>query len=242
MGRLDGKVALVTGAAQGIGQAISELFIDQGAAVIATDVQPVALARDVGTGATYRLDVASERDWGTVVSEAVQRHGRIDVLVNNAGTGGSGEAIAELSVAAWDKVIAVSQTGVFLGMREVIPHMRRSGGGAIVNFSSIWGNAAIPGLAAYHAAKGAVRNLTKNAAVSYAPDNIRVNSVHPVFIDTPLTRANPPAVNEAIIAAQPVGRGGQAAEVAYAVLFLASDESSFVTGAELAVDGGYLAR
>jgi 3alpha(or 20beta)-hydroxysteroid dehydrogenase len=233
MGRLTGKVALVTGAAGGIGLATAELFAAEGAAVVATDVRT--------GGELVPLDVSSEEDWRRVVTETERRHGRLDILVNNAGIGAA-EGIVESSLESWNHVIAVAQTGVFLGMREAIPVMRRGGGGSIVNLSSIWGVTAVPGLAAYHAAKGAVRTLTKNAAVSYAQDGIRVNSVHPGFVDTPMTRANDPQINAVIIAAAPLARAGRPSEIAHACLFLASDESSFVTGVELPVDGGYLAR
>jgi 3alpha(or 20beta)-hydroxysteroid dehydrogenase len=233
MRRLTGKVAVVTGAASGIGQATAELFAEEGAAVVATDVRA---GSDL-----VPLDVSSEEDWRRVVTEAEREHGRLDILVNNAGIGAA-EGIAESTLESWNRVIAVAQTGAFLGMREAIPVMRRGGGGSIVNISSIWGVTAVPGLAAYHAAKGAVRTLTKNAAVSYAQDGIRVNSVHPGFVDTPMTQANDPQINAAIIAAAPLGRAGRPSEIAYACLFLASDESSFVTGVELPVDGGYLAR
>ncbi|MGW3150305.1 SDR family NAD(P)-dependent oxidoreductase [Streptomyces sp. NPDC001177] len=233
MERLAGKVAVVTGAASGIGRAVADLFRRQGATVVATDVRT--------DGGLVALDVSSEEDWRRVIAEAGQEHGRIDVLVNNAGIGAA-EGIADSDLATWNRVIGITQTGALLGMREVIPLMRAAGGGSIVNICSIWGVAAVPGLAAYHAAKGAVRTLSKNAAISYAQDGIRVNSVHPGFVDTPLTQANDPAVNAAIIGATPLARGAQPIEIAYGCLFLASDEASFVTGAELAIDGGYLAR
>jgi 3alpha(or 20beta)-hydroxysteroid dehydrogenase len=233
MGRLAGKVAVVTGAAGGIGLAVSDLFAKEGAKVIATDVR---MERDI-----VPLDVSSEEDWRRVVSEAERDNGRIDILVNNAGIGAA-EGIVESDLASWNRVVAVTQTGAFLGMREVIPVMRRAGGGSIVNVSSIWGVTAVPGLAAYHAAKGAVRTLTKNAAITYAHEGIRVNSVHPGFVDTPMTQKNDPSVNDVIISATPLARAGNPSEIAYACLFLASGESSFVTGVELPVDGGYLAR
>jgi 3alpha(or 20beta)-hydroxysteroid dehydrogenase len=143
---------------------------------------------------------------------------------------------------AWTRVIAVNQTGVFLGMREAIRVMRPQKSGSIVNFSSIWGNAAVGGAHAYHATKGAVRNMTKNAAMTYVADGIRVNSVHPGFIDTPLTQAQAPEINAFVIASTPMKRAGQPIEVANGCLFLASDESSYMTGAELVIDGGYLAQ
>ena len=143
---------------------------------------------------------------------------------------------------AWMQMIAVDQTGVFLGMREAVPIMRKQKSGSIINISSIWGSAAVGGAHAYHAAKGAVRNMTKNAAMTYVADGIRANSVHPGFIETPLTQAQAPELNEAVIAATPMKRAGKAIEVAYGCLFLASDESSYVTGTELVIDGGYLAQ
>ncbi|UMP03421.1 SDR family oxidoreductase [Amycolatopsis sp. EV170708-02-1] len=232
-GRLSGKVAIVTGAAGGIGAAVAGLFAGEGATVVATDVR-------AGQG-LVELDVSSEVDWRDVVAQVEQEHGRLDVLVNNAGIGAP-DGIVDTALATFNHVVGVTQTGTFLGMREVIPPMRRAGGGSIVNVCSIWGVAAVPGLAAYHAAKGAVRMLSKNAAISHAPDGIRVNAVYPGFVDTPLTQANDPAANAAIIGVTPLARAAQPSEIAYGCLFLASDEASFVTGADLAIDGGYLAR
>ncbi|WP_033288202.1 SDR family NAD(P)-dependent oxidoreductase [Amycolatopsis jejuensis] len=226
-GRLAGKTALVTGAASGIGAAVAELFAAEGAKVIATDVRPQP--------GIVELDVSSEEDWRAVLSGVDS----LDILVNNAGIG-EGQGIADTDLSTYHRVISITQTGVLLGMREAIPRM--PSGGSIVNICSIWGVAAVPGLAAYHAAKGAVRMLTKNAAVTYAPDGIRVNAVYPGFVDTPLTQGNDPAANAAIIGVTPLGRAAQPVEIAYGCLFLASDEASFVTGADLAIDGGYLAR
>ena len=240
MRRLAHKITMITGAASGIGAATAELFANEGAVVAAVDVQDFSSPANENI-TTYRLDVSDEKDWSNVVSDIIGQHGRIDVLINNAGIGGLGQPVTEVSLEDWNRVIAVTQTGVLLGMREVIPHMQRTGGGAIVNISSIWGNTAVAGLAAYHAAKGAVRTLTKNAAVTYARDGVRVNSVHPGFVDTPMTRGVAPDANARVIGATPLGRGANPSELAYAVLFLASDEASFITGAELAVDGGYLA-
>lgn len=237
--RLKGKVAIVTGAGRGIGRAIAETFADQGAIVIATgrgaDVQ---FDHDV---AYHQLEVADEQDWKRVVAEVVSTHGRIDVLANNAGII-TYDNLHELTLADWNRVIATNQTGVWLGMREVIPHMQAQGGGSIINISSIWGTVAVAGAHAYHASKGAVRNMSKSAAVSYAQDNIRVNSLHPGFIVTPLTEAQDPGINSSVIDQTPMKRAGLPVEVANGVLFLASDESSFVTGSELVVDGGYLAQ
>ncbi len=171
----------------------------------------------------------------------LERHGHVDVLVNNAGIIAY-DPLHELSMADWQAVVATNQTGVWLGMREVVPHMITQGGGSIVNISSIWGSAAVGGAHAYHATKGAVRNMSKNAAITYAPQNIRVNSLHPGFIGTPLTDAQAPEVNEYVVSQTPMGRAGTPEEIAAGVVFLASDEASFVTGSELVIDGGYLAQ
>ncbi|MBY0317778.1 MAG: SDR family oxidoreductase [Reyranella sp.] len=238
--RLHEKVALVTGAANGIGRAVVELFVKEGATVFASDIATPVRAYSAGIEAV-QLDVTSEPDWASVVDAIVRTHGRLDVLINNAGIIAY-EPLHELGMSAWMKMIAVDQTGVFLGMREAVRVMRRQKSGSIVNISSIWGSAAVAGAHSYHAAKGAVRNMSKNAAMTYVADGIRVNSVHPGFIHTPLTDAQASDLNEAVIAATPMKRGGKPIEVAYGCLFLASDEASFVTGAELVIDGGYLAQ
>ena len=241
--RLKDKVALVTGAARGMGRATAEMFAAEGAIVIAGDVEAVAADAKSSNAAieNVHLDVTSEKDWSRVVSDILARHGRLDILVNNAGIIAY-EPLDALDLAAWQRVIAVNQTGVFLGMREVVPAMRARKAGSIINFSSIWGNVAVPAAHAYHATKGAVRNMTKNAAMTYVGDGIRVNSIHPGFIDTPLTKAQAPDVNAFVIAATPMKRAGKPEEVAFGCLFLASDESSYMTGAELVIDGGYLAQ
>ena len=238
--RLQAKVVLVTGAASGIGHAVAELFASEGAIVFASDIASPKLAYSDGIEA-LRLDVTREDDWEKAVDTVVEKSGRLDVLINNAGIIAY-EPLHELEVSAWMNMIAVDQTGVFLGMREAIRVMRRQKSGSIVNISSIWGSAAVAGAHSYHAAKGAVRNMTKNAAMTYVADGIRVNSVHPGFIDTPLTEAQAPELNDVVIASTPMKRGGKPIEVAYGCLFLASDEASYVTGTELAIDGGYLAQ
>ena len=167
---------------------------------------------------------------------------RIDVLVNNAGIVFCYAPIHETSLEDWDKVIAVNQKGIFLGMRAVIPAMMKQHGGSIINISSIWGVVGAPGVAPYQASKGAVRTMTKNAAITYAKDNIRANSIHPGIIWTPLIEAQEKAITDSLVADTPLGRLGQAEEVANGALFLASDEASFVTGVELAIDGGILAK
>jgi NAD(P)-dependent dehydrogenase (short-subunit alcohol dehydrogenase family) len=240
MGKLDGKVALVTGAAQGIGRAVAELFAEEGAVVFAGDVKEPS---GNGKGITYlQLDVSSEDDWNRAVDRIVAAHGRLDVLVNNAGIVRCYEPVHGTDRASWDAVVAVNLTGSFIGMQTVLAPMRKAGKGSIINFSSIWGNVGVPGAAAYNAAKGGVRNMTKNAAVTYAKEGIRVNSVHPGLIRTPLVEAQSDEMNAGIIAQTPMGRMGTPREVALGCLFLASDDSSFMTGSELVIDGGYLAQ
>jgi 3alpha(or 20beta)-hydroxysteroid dehydrogenase len=238
--RLQGKVALVSGAAGGIGYAVAELFAREGARVFAGDIASPASPYPEGVE-EMRLDVTSEDDWAKTVATIVKKRGRLDVLINNAGIIAY-EPLDKLEMKDWMKMIAVDQTGVFLGMREAIRVMRKHRHGSIVNISSIWGSAAVAGAHSYHAAKGAVRNMSKNAAMTYVADGIRVNSVHPGFIHTPLTDAQAAELNEAVIASTPMKRGGKPMEVAYGCLFLASDESSYVTGTELVIDGGYLAQ
>ena len=238
--RLEGKVALITGAAGGIGHAVAGLFASEGAIVIAADIKPSAKPY-AGDVETIMLDVTSEEQWASAVAAIVRKHGRLDVLINNAGIIAY-EPLDKLEMKDWQKMIAVDQTGVFLGMREAVRVMRKQQAGAIVNISSIWGSAAVSGAHSYHAAKGAVRNMSKNAAMTYAGEGIRVNSVHPGFIHTPLTDAQNPDLNRIVIDTTPMKRGGQPIEIAYGCLFLASDEASYVTGAELNIDGGYLAQ
>jgi NAD(P)-dependent dehydrogenase (short-subunit alcohol dehydrogenase family) len=236
--RLAGKVAIVTGAAQGIGRATAELFAEHGATVYGTDIAESAVSDPIRW---RRLDVTQLHEWAAVVTEIIAEHGRIDILVNNAGVVLSYDGVAEISLEAWRTVLDVDLTGTFYGMRTVIPHMRHSGGGSIVNLSSIWGNVGAAGVSAYQAAKGAVRTLSKNAAVTYADHNIRVNSLHPGLVDTPLIAGQDPAVTKQVFDATPMGRAAAPRELAFGALFLAGDESSFMTGAELVIDGGYLA-
>jgi NAD(P)-dependent dehydrogenase (short-subunit alcohol dehydrogenase family) len=240
MGRLADKIALITGGARGMGRTTAELFAQEGATVIAADVREPDPAFASDAIESVHLDVSSEDAWRSVVEDIVDRHGRVDVLVNNAGII-QYEGLEDMTLEIWHRTIAVDQTGVFLGMREVVPVMKRNGGGSIVNISSIWGSAAVPGAHAYHAAKSAVRNMTKNVAMEYALDGIRANSVHPGYIVTPLTEVQAPEVNQLMIDTTPMRRPGQSIEVAYGTLYLASDEASYVTGIELVIDGGYLA-
>ena len=252
MGRLDGKVALISGGARGMGAAEARMFAAEGAAVVIGDIlddpgQATAegIRAEGGLCNYQHLDVTSESSWSSVVSVAVSRHGKLDVLVNNAGIGSSPHRIHEEPVALWDNTMDVNLKGVFLGMRAVIPAMLDSGGGSIINISSQLGIVAVPyNGAAYQTSKGGVRILTKAAALQYAGDGIRVNSVHPGPITTEMTRAgrNDPERLAIMLARIPMGRYGEPDEVANAVLYLASDESTFVTGSELVVDGGWTAQ
>jgi NAD(P)-dependent dehydrogenase (short-subunit alcohol dehydrogenase family) len=240
LSRLNGMVAVVTGASSGIGWAVADSFAAQGARVIATDIkEPIEAHRSEVRFS--ELDVSDERHWQRVVGEAVDEHGGIDLLVNNAADSAP-ESLIDTTTEEWNRVLSVTLTGSFLGMREVIPVMQRRGKGSIINISSIYGISAVPLAAAYHAAKGAIRTLSKHAAVAYAADGIRVNSLHPGFVDTPATRGQDPQFNQAVVDATPLGRAAQPSELAAACVYLASEESSFVTGSELVVDGGYLAR
>jgi NAD(P)-dependent dehydrogenase (short-subunit alcohol dehydrogenase family) len=247
-GRLDGKVALISGAARGMGECEARLFAREGAKVILGDVLDELghkAARDIaqqGGAATFvHLDVTSESDWRGAVETAEQTYGKLTILVNNAGIVRMAP-LDETSLDAWNEVINVNQTGVFLGMKQAIPAMRRASGGSIINISSVAGLVGLPNIPAYQASKGAVRLLTKNAAVQYAKDNIRVNSIHPGRIETPMTANLTPERRAMVLDLTPLGRDGKPEEVAYGVLYLASDESSYVTGAELVIDGGFTAR
>ena len=254
--RLDGKVALISGGGRGMGAAEARLFAREGASVVIGDVleeegrQVEAQIGEAGGQALFlRLDVTSESDWIDTVAAAVSRFGKLDILVNNAGVSGAGASSAqtmveETTAEAWDRVMDVNAKGVFLGTKAVIPEMRRAGGGSIINISSIYGLVGSGGGSAYHASKGAVRLLTKSTAVQYASEGIRANSVHPGFINTPMTAAAlaNPERNRSLISRTPVGRLGVPDDVAYGVLFLASDESSFMTGSELVIDGGWTAQ
>ena len=239
MGKLEAKVALVSGAAQGIGRAVAELFAEEGALVYAGDIKDVASGKGIEP---VTLDVTKPDDWKRVVDAIVAKRGQIDVLINNAGIVRAYGQVADTELDDFNAVVSVNLTGTFLGMKAVLAPMRKAGKGSIVNFCSIWGNVGVGGAAAYSAGKGGVRNLTKNAAISYASENIRVNSVHPGLIRTPLVEAQSDEMNAGIIAATPMRRMGTPREVANVCLFLASDDSSFVTGSELIVDGGYLAQ
>lgn len=247
-GRLAGKVALVSGGASGIGAAHVRVFAAEGAKVVSGDLQEQqgravvdAVNKGGGDAAFVRLDVTKEADWTNAVQEAVSRFGKLTTLINNAGVYWPSGVEAE-SLEGWNKMTAVNQTGVWLGMKTAIPAMRSAGGGAIVNISSLYGLIGSPGSIAYHATKGAVRLMTKAAALEYVKQGIRVNSIHPGIIETPILGNLTPHDAEAIRAATPMGRLGRPEDIALGALYLCSDDAVFVTGAELVIDGGWLAQ
>ena len=246
--RLEGKVALISGGARGMGAEEALLFAREGAKVVVADVleegQDVAASIPGGGAIFTRLDVTSEDDWRQAVALAEERYGRLDILVNNAGVSATG-GIEDTTAEEWDRVMSVNAKGVFLGTKYAIPAMQRAGGGSIINISSQLGIVAMnESSPQYIASKGAVRLLTKSTAIQYAADGIRCNSVHPGPIVTPMTegRRSDPAVRELMTSRIPLGRYGEAIDVAYGVLYLASNEASFVTGSELVIDGGWVAQ
>lgn len=252
MGRLEGKVAIITGAASGIGKATAELFAAQGARLVLADWHGEAGAvladtlQKRGSEAVFvQVDVSKAEDVQRMVQTAVEQYGRVDIVFNNAGIEGEQAPTGEATEENWDRVIDVNLKGVFLGMKYGIQQMLQNGGGAIVNNSSVAGLVGFAGLPAYCAAKGGVVQLTRAAAMEYATQNIRVNCVCPGVILTPMierfTSANPEAM-DALKQMEPMERLGTPDEIAKAVLFLASDDSSFVTGTVVPVDGGLVAR
>lgn len=246
MGQLDGRVCLVTGAGRGIGAAIATAFVQAGAAVVLTDIHKESLeAHAAALGQTAEVhDVADEGAWIRIISVVLNRFNRLDVLVNNAGYGWL-KPVVDTPLEEWRRLMSVNVDGVFLGMKHTIPVMERTGGGAIVNMSSMYGKVGNAGTAAYCASKGAVTLLTKAVALECAErrNGIRVNSIHPGYVQTP-------AVREALTEEQleqlrqlhPIGRIADPSEIARAVVFLASNDASFMTGSELVVDGGFTAQ
>ena len=249
--RLEDKVALITGAASGMGASMARIFAREGAKVVVADMleeEGRAVVADItraNGGAIFRrLDVSNEAEWKATVDATLAEFKKLDILVNDAGL--SGSAVEDLfDTAAWDRLMAVNARGVFLGMKFAIPVMKTAGGGSIVNISSISGITGQHGIhVGYNASKGAVRTLTKAAAVQHGADNIRVNSIHPGLMPPMRSsgRTADPEVRARMLQQVPLGRAGRIEEVANAALFLASDEASYITGAELWVDGGSLAR
>jgi cyclopentanol dehydrogenase len=247
MGRLAGKVALISGAARGQGEAEARLFAQEGASVVLGDVRAELgeqVAREInasgGKALFTELDVSSESDWARAVERAESTYGKLDILVNNAAIIGL-EGIMDTSIEQWNRVLAVNQTGTFLGMRAAIPAMRRAGGGSIVNISSVLATMGSGNSASYTATKGAVSALTRTVSVELATEGIRVNAVHPGGVETPMAvecLGDDVELRRALVATHPMGRIGEPGEIAMGVLFLASDEASFVTGTSLVIDGG----
>jgi len=259
MGRVQGKVAIVTGGRKGLGRASAILLAKEGAKVVITDRKAEG-AQDVledirqsgGAAIFVQQDVSKEEDWQRIMKEAVDRFGKLDVLVNNAGVG-AGKSIEDITLEEWRWVMSVNLDGVFLGTKYAIEAMRKNGGGSIINMSSIEGMVGDSRMVAYDASKGGLRTLTKSAALHCAKRgyNIRINTVHPGFIDTDMVRGflkaqakngDVEAARKALERLHPVGHLGEPEDVAYAVLYLASDESKFATGSELVIDGGYTAQ
>ena len=252
-GRLDGKVALVTGGASGIGAETSRVFAREGSKVAVVDVNDNvgrSIAEELSNASMYtHLDTRDETEWKSVVKQVIDTFGRLDILVNAAGISGrsadgvTAPNIEEQNLEDWNRVMDVNSTGIFLGMKTTIPELKESGGGSIINISSIYGIVGSVQNVAYHASKGSVRLATKSAALQYATSGIRVNSVHPGFVTSPMTQQvhDDPELSAPRLAKTPMGRYGQPVDIANGCLFLASDESSWMTGAELVIDGGMTA-
>ncbi len=249
MGILAGKTAIVTGAGSGIGRSVAELYAREGANVIVSDInetegeETVKIINGQGGEAYFiQADVAKSSDHEKLVNETLAKYGALHIACNNAGIGGPSAATGDYTVEGWDKVIAINLSGVFYGMRYQIPAMLKSGGGAIVNMSSILGSVGFANSPAYVAAKHGVVGMTKNIALEYGPQHIRANSVGPAFIVTPLLKDFDDATMKFLESKHPIGRLGKPEEVAELVVFLSSDKASFITGSYYAVDGGYLAQ
>jgi NAD(P)-dependent dehydrogenase (short-subunit alcohol dehydrogenase family) len=244
LGRLKGKVAIVTGGGTGIGGGISRVFAREGAAVTIAEIDPAIgnrtvaeIRADGGRAIFVETDVSEEDQLRAAIDQTLGEFGGIDILVNNAGVGIAKTAEAS-AVEEWERLIGINVRSVFLTIKHVIPHMRARGGGSIINIGSMFALRAAPSYAIYHATKGAVRSLTKSTALAHAAEGIRVNAVHPGLIETPASTRDMAAQKIATANIGPMGRWGQPEEVAYGCLFLASDESKFVTGIDLPIDGG----
>lgn len=235
---VQGRIAVVSGSAKGIGLAIADRLTAEGAVVYGGDLDFTGPGESVMGVRQRPLDTSQLSSWQMLAAEVADAGGA-DILVNNAGLVLSYESITEIDLDDYEKVIGVNQHGVFYGMRTFLPQMQAKKAGAVVNISSIWGVVGASGVSAYQASKGAVTVMTKNAAMSYAADGIRVNSVHPGIIGTPMIDAQDNSITQGLVDVTPMGRIGRPEEVANAVYFLASDEASYITGAQLFVDGGY---
>ena len=255
MGRLTGKTAMVTGGALGIGRAACLRMAQEGARVAVTDTR-AAEGREVvaaitaagGQAGFWQLDVSRESEVDQAIEDIVQAFGQLDILVNNAGISGVNKPTHEITEAEWDRLMAVNVKGVFFCTKHAVPYMITAGSGSIINLSSIYGIVGAPDVPAYHASKGAVREMSKTDAMLYAKNRIRVNSVHPGFIWTPMVEnfaqsmGDTMAARAALDALHPLGHVGEADDIAWGIVYLASDEAKFVTGSELVIDGGYTAR
>ena len=255
MNRLSGKVAIVTGASLGIGRAVATRMAEEGATVALLDMldpEGAALERELGArgfaARYFRCDVSREAEVEKAFADAVKHFGRLDILVNNAGISGASKPTHEITEEEWDRVQAVNVKGVFFGTKHAILPLRKAGGGSIINLSSIYGLVGAPDVPPYHASKGAVRLMTKTDAMIYAGDRIRVNSIHPGFIWTPMVEKHLSSLGDlaegrkAADALHPLGHMGEPDDIAWGAVYLASDEAKFVTGTELVIDGGYTAH
>lgn len=246
---MKGKTVIITGSASGIGKAAAELFAKQGANIIISDIQEAegkaateSIIAAGGKASFFKTDVSKPEDMKALVSFAVKTYGKLDVAVNNAGIGGELNPIVEMSIEGWQKVISINLNSLFYGMKYQIAAMLKSGGGSIVNISSILGAVGFAGSAGYSAAKHGVIGLTQTAALEYAAQNIRINAVGPGFIDTPILDALDNEMKQQIVSLHPIGRLGTSEEIAEMILWLSSDKASFVNGSYHPIDGGYLAK
>ena len=244
LGRLNGKVAIVTGGGTGIGGGISRVFGREGASVVVAEIDPEigrATASEItaagGTALFHRTDVSVDADISAMIDRAVAEFGGLDVLVNNAGVG-IGKSTEESSLEDWNRIMGINARGTFFAMKYAIPHMRARGGGSIINIGSLFALRGAPSYAVYHASKGAIRSMTKSTALAHAAERIRVNAVHPCLIETPASTIDMTAQQIAAANIGPMGHWGQPEDIAYACLYLASDEARFVTGIDMPIDGG----